>query len=68
MLPGKNPYNTEIPGLEAMHGITEDEITGQLREYLNGYKNCFVRSQQTRYFESFVICRVFCRWVCAFSV
>jgi hypothetical protein len=28
ILLGKNPYNTEIPELKAMRGITGDEITG----------------------------------------
>jgi SRSO17 transposase len=53
MMPGENPYNTEIPGLEALQEMTEAEITGQLQEYLNTYRGCFVRSQQMKYFESF---------------
>jgi SRSO17 transposase len=36
-----------------MQEMTEDEITGRLREYLAGYRDCFVRSQQIRYFETF---------------
>jgi SRSO17 transposase len=54
MLSSKNPYNTEIPGLETMQGMTEDEIEDLLRKYLGGYRDCFVRSQQIRYFETFV--------------
>jgi SRSO17 transposase len=33
--------------------MTEAEIRGQLRKYLDSYTDCFVRSQQTRYFEAF---------------
>lgn len=54
MLSSKNPYNTEIPGLEAMQEITEAEIAEQLQKYLDSYKDCFVRSQQIRYFETFI--------------
>ena len=54
MLASSNPYNTEIPGLEAMQSMAEDEITGQLEKYLGNYRDCFVRSQQIRYFEVFV--------------
>jgi len=53
MLPRENPYNTEIPGMEALQEMTEAEITGQMQEYLNAYRCCFVRSQQMKYFESF---------------
>jgi SRSO17 transposase len=44
----------EMPELEAMQKITEVEVTGQLRKYLESYKDCFARSQQIRYFETFV--------------
>jgi SRSO17 transposase len=53
MLPRENPYNTAIPGLEALQEMTEAEITGQLQGYLDTYRGCFVRSQQMKYFESF---------------
>ena len=36
-----------------MQEMTGAEITNQLREYLNSYMGCFVRSQQIRYFETF---------------
>ena len=39
MLANNNPYNTEIPGLEVMQSMAEDEITEQLQKYLgNRYK------------------------------
>jgi len=54
MLTNNNPYNTVIPGLETIQGLTEEEITELLQKYLDSYKDCFVRSQQVRYFEAFV--------------
>ena len=54
MLSIKNPYNTEIPGLESIQEITEEKITVLLQKYLDSYKDCFGRSQQIRYFQVFV--------------
>jgi SRSO17 transposase len=53
MLSSVNPYNSKIPGLEAIQEMKEDEITDQLKKYLDSYNDCFVRSQQVRYFEAF---------------
>jgi SRSO17 transposase len=50
----ENPYNTEIPGLETMRQMSEAEMTGLLRRYLERYRDCFVRSQQIRYFNFFI--------------
>ena len=54
MIAGQNPNNTIIPRIEGLRGITEGEITGCLQQYLKNYSDCFVRSQQTKYFETFV--------------
>ncbi len=54
MIAGEKPYNKEIPGLETISKITADEVAGQLKEYLTSYRECFVRSQQVRYFEAFI--------------
>lgn len=53
MLSGKNPYNTKIPTISELEEISADEITKQLQGYLESYGNCFVRSQQIKYFEAF---------------
>lgn len=53
MLGKNNPYNTEIPELSILQGIDVNEITKQLHDYLAGYRHCFGRSQQIRYFEAF---------------
>jgi len=53
MIAKNNPYNGEIPEVRAMQSISSEEITKQLQDYLEGYKNCFVRSQQIKYFEAF---------------
>lgn len=53
MLASKNPYNTEIPTIAEWQKISEAEITTQLQKYLETYKDCFVRSQQIKYFEAF---------------
>ena len=53
MLSFKNPYNTEIPEIKQLQEISSDEITKQLHDYLKRYQNCFVRSQQIKYFEAF---------------
>ena len=53
MLASKNPYNTEIPTMSEWQKISEAEITRQLQKYLEIYKDCFVRSQQIKYFETF---------------
>lgn len=54
VIAGQNPNNTIIPRIEGLRGITEGEITGCLQQYLKNYSDCFVRSQQTKYFETFV--------------
>lgn len=53
MLASKNPYNTEIPTMVEWQKISAEEITRQLEKYLETYKDCFVRSQQIKYFEAF---------------
>ena len=52
MIAKGNPYNTEIPEIRAFQGISATEITKQLQDYLESFKNCFVRSQQIKYFEA----------------
>ena len=52
-IPKNNPYNSEIPGLEALQRIPSDEITKQLNNYLGNFNDCSVRSQQIRCFENF---------------
>ena len=54
MLPQENPYNANIPELSSMQQISQDEITKQLNDYLKKYREGFTRSQQSRYFETFV--------------
>lgn len=54
MIAGENAYNREIPGLETIGKIKEEEVAEKLKEYLTSYKGCFVRSQQVRYFEGFI--------------
>jgi len=53
MLSSSNPYNAKIPELEVLQKISQQEITNQLEKYLKSYGNCFVRSQQIKYFEAF---------------
>jgi len=53
MLSQKNPYNSEIPGLETLQQIKTEEILSQHEKYLEKYADCFVRSQQIKYFEAF---------------
>jgi SRSO17 transposase len=53
MLSLKNPYNSEIPGLEALQKLKAEEITVRHEEYLGNYADCFIRSQQIKYFEAF---------------
>lgn len=53
MIPEKNPYNAEIPGLEELKKIRTEEITKLLDDYLSEYISCFGRSQQIKYFEAF---------------
>ena len=48
-----NPYNTEVPGIEILKQMPPETITEQLSEYLNVYNNCFIRTQQIKYFEAF---------------
>jgi len=52
MLSKKNPYNTVIPEIKALQNISSDEITKQLQDYLDSYQDCFVRTQQIKYFEA----------------
>ena len=54
MIPSNNPYNTAIPDIDVFTKISPQTILKQLREYLDSFKNCFVRSQQIRYFETFI--------------
>lgn len=54
MLSTQNPYNASLPWLSEMRKISGEEITHQLSEHVGIYKDCFVRSQQIRYFETFV--------------
>jgi len=54
MLPLRNAYNSEIPEIGELKKISTSEITMQLENYLAGYNDSFVRSQQIKYFESFV--------------
>ena len=53
MLSENNPYNTEIPEISILHEMSAIEITKQLSEYLKSYADCFVRSQQVKYFNGF---------------
>ena len=53
MLSAKNPYNTEIPEIATLNEMSSFEITEQLSEYLKSYADCFVRSQQVKYFNGF---------------
>ena len=54
MLAQMNAYNTSVPEKATMQRISEEEITKHLSKYLESYKGGFVRSQQIRYFETFV--------------
>ena len=53
MISRENPYNTGIPAAEVMQKMTEETTINRMQEYLSSYKECFVRSQQVRYFEAF---------------
>jgi len=53
MLSQKNPYNSEIPGLEELEKIKAEEIVAYHEQYLEKYADCFARSQQIKYFEAF---------------
>ena len=53
MIPTNNPYNTEIPSTEILQKISTSTITKQLKQYLENYTNCFTRSQQIKYFETY---------------
>ena len=53
MLSQKNPYNSEIPGLEELEKIKAEEILAYHEQYLGKYGDCFGRSQQIKYFEAF---------------
>lgn len=53
MISKNNPYNSEIPEIAAMQEIAPREILKQLKKYQESYKNCFVRTQQIKYFESY---------------
>jgi SRSO17 transposase len=53
MLSKNNPYNSKIPKIETMQKISSERITNLLNDYLEGYNDCFVRSQQIKYFTSF---------------
>ena len=52
MILKNNSYNAKIVEIEALQKISSSEITTQLEKYLERYKNCFVRSQQIKYFEA----------------
>jgi len=53
MLSQKNPYNSEIPGLEDLKQINAEEIIARHEEYLGKYADCLNRSQQIKYFEAY---------------
>jgi SRSO17 transposase len=53
MIPTNNPYNTEIPSTKILQKIPTTTITKQLKQYLKNYTNCFTRSQQIKYFETY---------------
>lgn len=54
MIGKENAYNMNIPELSRMQEISEEEIVKRLDEYLNEYEGSFNRSQQIRYFKTFV--------------
>ncbi len=54
MLTGINAYMAEVPGIKALAEVKAEGIAEQLRQYLESYADCFVRSQQKRYFTAFV--------------
>jgi len=49
-----NPYNAKIAEIKALQSISAEELTEQLEKYLDGYRGCFIRSQQIKYFDAFV--------------
>ena len=53
MIPKINAYNEKITEEKELHKITNEEIEEQLMEYLQSYRNCFVRSQQIKYFNTY---------------
>jgi len=53
MITKKNAYNSEIPEIRELQKMNEREITEELTEYLRSYGDCFIRSQQIKYFEAF---------------
>jgi len=53
MISAKNPYNAGIPDITTMRMMSPDEVMKQLSAYLKSYADCFTRSQQIRYFETF---------------
>lgn len=53
MLSQKNPYNSEIPGLEELEKIKTEDLIAEHEKYLGKYAECFARSQQIKYFEAF---------------
>jgi SRSO17 transposase len=53
MIPTNNPYNTKIPNTEILQKIPTTTITKQMKQYLKNYNNCFTRSQQIKYFETY---------------
>ncbi|MCL2868126.1 MAG: IS701 family transposase [Candidatus Bathyarchaeota archaeon] len=53
MIPTNNPYNTKTPNTEILQKIPTTTITKQLQQYLKNYNNCFTRSQQIKYFETY---------------
>ena len=53
MITKKNAYNSEIPEIRELQKMNEREITKELTEYLRSYGDCFIRSQQIKYFETY---------------
>jgi len=53
MIPKINPYNEKVTEVKELMKITNAEIENQLMEYMHGYGECFIRSQQVKYFEAF---------------
>lgn len=53
MLAKVNPYCSEVFDEKLFENTAPDEIEKYLTDYLGEYNDCFVRSQQIRYFEAF---------------
>ena len=52
MLIDVNAYDPKLLNELALMSISEQEISQELEQYLNQYKPCFTRSQQTKYFNA----------------